>query len=405
MMHLRETFFIALHCMRAGRLRTALTMLGIVLSVAMVIAMSALNIGLKNTYHVAFNHINSPIIISSIAATRSGGNSPRILGDADLAALRNDSDPSIVSNVVPMVNGQAGIRRGARLTTASVIGSSPDYLSFSSRPIMAGSMFTDEQYHNNARVTLLGSTLASTLFDANTKGAVGSNIVIGRQHFNVIGVLTPAGTGDNAALMPMTTARSVLYGSGHSITGIGVLPVDEARISAAVEQINAILDREHYVKQPGQRDFSVSTAQATADAAVGLLTVLNWFTLGVTAVALFIGALGLANIMLITVTERTHEIGIRKAIGARRGVILRQFLIESLLIACIGGVIGVGLGVGLTLTAQRFLPRYAPMCGIPELSMDAVGIAFGISLYIGILAGSYPAIRAARLCPMDALRY
>jgi len=132
---------------------------------------------------------------------------------------------------------------------------------------------------------------------------------------------------------------------------------------------------------------------------------LDWFTLGLTAIALLIGALGLANIMLITVTDRTPEIGIRKAIGARRGAILRQFLIEAMLIAGIGGLIGVGLGVGATITGQHLLPRYAPMWGMPVISIPAIGIAFGISLLIGLLAGCYPAIRAARLCPMDALRH
>ena len=405
MTHFREMLGIALHSMWVGRLRTVLTMLGILLSISLVIAMHGLNIGVRNTYDATIDSLVSPITIASGSPPKPGGNSARTLTDDDVAALSQQSDPSVIRNVIPMLNGQAGIRRGAIVRRGGVLGTSTNYLPFNNGSVVAGSMFTEEQYRGSARVTLLGSSLATELFGGNTDAAVGSSIFIGRQEFTVIGLLAPVGRADFTAMMPMTTARSVLYGSRRAINGIGVLATDMSLVPAALKQIREILDRRHYIDEPLHRDFSISVTQNNITTAAALLTVLDWFTLVVTAIALLIGALGLANIMLITVTDRTHEIGIRKAIGARRGAILRQFLLEAVMIAGIGGLIGVGLGVGLTLTGQHLLPRYAPMWGVPVLSIYVVGIAFGISLLVGLLAGCYPAVRAARLCPMDALRH
>jgi putative ABC transport system permease protein len=405
MTHFREAFLIALHCMRVGRLRTVLTMLGIVLSISLVISMHGLNAGVEQSYDQALDSVVSPITIASVAAVKPGGNLPRTLTEDDVAALSRDSDPSVIRNVVPMLNGQAGIRRGAMVRSVGVLGTSTDYLSFNNQAVAVGSMFTDQQYRDGARVTLLGSSLATELYGDNTAAAVGSSVLIGRQEFEVIGVLAFVGRADFTATMPMTTARSVLYGVRHSINGIGVLAADMSQVPSAVKQIRKILDRQHYINESGHRDFGVSVTQNNITTAAGLLAVLDWLTLGLTAIALLIGALGLANVMLITVTDRTPEIGIRKAMGARRGVILRQFLIEAMLIAGIGGLLGVGLGVGFTVAGQHLLPRYAPVWGVPVVSVPVIGIAFGISLLVGVLAGCYPAVRAARLCPMDALRH
>jgi len=405
MTHFREAFLIALHCMRTGRLRTVLTMLGIVLSISLVISMHSLNAGVKQSYDQALDSVVSPITIASGAAVKSGGNLPRTLTEDDVAALSREGDPSVIRGVVPMLNGQAGIRRGAAVRGAGVLGTSRDYLAFNNGAVAVGSMFTEQQYRDGARVTLLGASLAKDLFGDDPASAVGSSVLIGRQEFQVIGVLAFVGRADFSAMMPITTARSVLYGVRHSINGIGVLAADMSQVPSAISQIRQILDRQHDIDQAGHRDYSVSVTQNNITTAAGLLAVLDWLTIGLTAIALLIGALGLANIMLITVTDRTPEIGIRKAIGARRGAIFRQFLIEAMLIAGIGGFFGVSLGVGCTVVGQHVLPRYAPMWGVPAVSLPAIGIAFGISLLVGLLAGCYPAIRAARLCPMDALRH
>jgi putative ABC transport system permease protein len=206
MTHFKETFRIALHSMGAGRLRTVLTMLGIVLSVSLVIAMHGLNEGVKHSYGEALDSLVSPITVASNAAVKPGGNGPRTLTDDDVAALSQQSDPSVIRKVIPMLNGQAGIRRGAIVRKGAVLGTSTNYLSFNNGAVAAGSMFTEEQYRDSARVTLLGSTLAAALFGDNTAAAVGSNIFIGRQEFTVIGVLAVVGRADFTAMMPMTTA-------------------------------------------------------------------------------------------------------------------------------------------------------------------------------------------------------
>ena len=405
MTHFNETLRIALHCMRTGRLRTVLTMLGIVLSISLVIAMHGLNIGVRHSYGTALDNLVAPITVVSGPVVDPGGNLPRILTEDDVGALIHDSDPSVIADVIPMLNGLAGVRRGATVTRCAVLGTSPNYLSFDNGTVFAGSMFTEAQYEAGARVTLLGSMLAAALFGNNPDAAIGSTIIIGRQEFKVIGVLAFVGSADYTAVMPMSTARSVLYGTAHSITEVGVLATEMSQVPSAVSQISAILDREHHIMQPRYRDFSVGVTQNDIATAAALLSVLDWLTLGVTATALLIGALGLTNIMVVTVTDRTHEIGIRKAIGARRSAIFRQFLVESVMISGIAGMIGITLGVGLTVAGRYFLPRYAPMWGMPAVSTAAIGIAFGVSLIIGLVAGCYPAIRAARLCPMDALRY
>jgi putative ABC transport system permease protein len=176
-------------------------------------------------------------------------------------------------------------------------------------------------------------------------------------------------------------------------------------VPSAIDQIRAVLDHQHDVRVPGMRDYRAVSLLSQLERITSFIKLLTLFTVAVACIALFVGALGVANIMLVTVTERTHEIGIRKAIGARRAAIIKQFLTESMVLAGVGGVIGVLVGAGITVLAARVLPRYIPEVGSPELSPLAMAAAFGVSLLIGLVAGGYPAYRASRLSPIDALRY
>lgn len=404
-MHFKEAFFIAFHCMRVGRLRTALTMIGIVISISVVVGLGGLISALDSTYRAAFDAVARDITVTKSAAVTPGGNAPRSLRDSDVEALRKEADPSLIASIIPMVSGGGTMRHGASNYRANVVGATSAYLQFQHISVISGSVFTDSQYQGGARVVLLGPALVNSLFGGSASSALGSTVAIGKLTFEVVGLLGPDGQGDATALMPMTTARSFLYGGMHTVGGIGVLATGIDAVRPAVEQLKTILDHEHYVKQPTQRDFSVSFVQSWLATGNGLLSLLLWFSSGVTAIALFIGALGLANIMLITVTERTCEIGVRRAVGARRSAIFRQFLVESVMIAGLGGIIGVAVGVGATLAGRGILTRLQPLYGLPEVSVDAVAFAFGISLLVGLISGVYPAIRAARLHPWDALRY
>jgi putative ABC transport system permease protein len=380
-------------------------MAGIVISVSVVVGLAGLIGALNSTYRTVFDAVADGITVTKSDAATPGGNGPRSLRDSDVAALRKEADPSLIASVIPMVSGEVTMRHGADNYRATVVGATSAYLQLKHISVASGSVFTDSQYQGSARVVLLGPALVNSLFGGSASSALGSTVAIGRLTFEVIGLLGPDGQGDATALIPMTTARSFLFGGMHTVSGIGILATNIDAVRPAVEQLDTILDHEHYVKDPTQRDFTVSFLPSWLTAGSGLLSMLLWFTSGVTAIALFIGALGLANIMLITVTERTCEIGVRRAIGARRSAIFRQFLLESVMIAGLGGIIGAAVGAGATLAGRSILTRLQPLYGLPEVSMGAVAFAFGISLFVGLISGLYPAIRAARLHPWDALRY
>ena len=407
-MHVKEALVIALRSMSTGRLRTALTMLGVIVGVTAVIVLVGLGDGLRSGYNQSFGQLSSGITIGKTTVAIPGGNSARELTDSDVVALDKDRDPSVISTVVPLVNGTGNMRNGSRQYLANVIGSSAqDYLQIRNRQLEAGSLFTEEQYRAKARVVVLAPKLVNALFGGSDQAAIGSNVQIGRFTFRVIGVLSAAGDQDDIALMPLSAARTFLFGGSgiDNLTGIGVMATGTGQVAAAIDEVDAILDRQHQIKEPGARDYTTVALINQLEQTDRLLNLLTWFTVAVAGISLFVGALGLANIMLVTVTERTSEIGIRKAIGARRSAILKQFLIESVAIAGIGGLVGVVLGIGLTLIGHQLLPRFAPQYGPPEVSVDAVGIAFLVSLVIGLVAGIYPARRAAMMHPIDALRY
>jgi putative ABC transport system permease protein len=401
-MRLKDALIVAVRAMRSAKLRSALTMLGIIVGVAAVVLLVGLGAGLRSGFDQAFNQLATRITVS-----KAGANQPGVqiqpLTETDLAAVER-ADPEAISRVLPLRSGSAVLRYGSNTYRASVSGSSPDYPVLNSRTMAAGAFFTDADDANRERVVVLAGDAVRYLFQDDTSGAIGQTVTVGRVPLKVVGVMARDGQTDNVAIVPLSTSRVLLAGAQY-LNAIGVVAAEPTRVYPAIDAIYRALDPRHRIKDAGSRDYRVSAQVTQLDKIFSFIKFLTFFTVGVAALSLFVGALGVANIMLVTVTERTSEIGIKKAIGARRSAILKQFLTESVLLAGIGGVLGAALGIGLTVLSAALVARYVPQSGPPVVDPRAVAIAFAVSLGIGLVAGTYPAYRAARMHPIDALRY
>lgn len=404
-MNILESARIALHGLRANRLRSVLTTLGIVIGVSAVIVLVALGNGIQSGFTDTFGSLANQITVSPNTGGTTSGRAAKDLTDADVAALRNRAKAPDVAAVAPVVAGNALLQvSGGGQHRTSITGAESDYLDTVDRDLLVGSFFDEQQTRSNAKVVVLGPTPVTELFAGDAGAALGKEVRIGRASFRVIGVVASTGQ-DDLAIMPLGTARSYLLGGGDKVATIIVKATSTGTVSTALEQVTAILLERHGIKQPGDADFSARALQSQLDQFNQVLGFLTLFTGAVAGISLLVGSIGVANIMLVTVTERTREIGIRKAIGARRRAILQQFLLESMFLSGLGGVMGIVLGVGISLAGAAILPQVIPNFPPPAVSIGSVVLSFSISLLIGLVAGGYPANRAARLRPIDALRY
>lgn len=396
---------LALRGLHADPARTTLTMTSIVLGVASVIVLSGLGIGLRTGVDRNYGQLHTTIMVTKAAAATPGANQTQSLTEGDYQALRDPALAPAVAVVVPERAGSAVARHAGREILADVTGTTEGYLALRRRVVAAGRMFTDRENDQRARVVVIGPRIVDELFAGDPAAALGADVRFGRLSMRVIGVLNTIEEHRNSTvLLPLGSSRALFAGSD-ALNTIGVIAADRHRVAEADQQLKRILDRRHKIKDPDRRDYSAGTAAHELTRIDRYLVLINWFTLSVAGIALLIGALGVANIMLVTVVERTGEIGLRKAVGARRSAIVREFLLESLALAGTAGAGGVLVGVGLTLLGGRLLPALAPGYGVPEVSGPAVAVAFTASLAIGLVAGVYPARRAAGLNPIDALRY
>jgi len=400
--NLWESARIAMRGLRSNKLRSVLTMLGIIIGVAAVIILVAFGNGLQRFVADAFGPLANQIQISK----DQGGVGAKDLTDADVRALRDTGRAPAIADVSPTVAGSAQLQvPGGGSVRTGITGTEADYLDVSNRELAVGSFFDAQQVTSKAKVVVLGPNPVATLFGGQAGDALGQEVRIGRATFQIIGVLAGNGQQDDVAVMPLGAARSYLLGGGDVVTSVTVRAVSTDAVPQAVEQATAILDQRHGIRDAQDRDFTVTALQSLLDQSSQVLSFVTIFVAAVAGISLVVGSIGVANIMLVTVTERTREIGIRKAIGARRRAILQQFLIEAMVLTGIGGIIGILLGIGISVAAGIVLPQVVTDFPAPSVSVGSIVLAFGVSLLIGLLAGGFPANRAARMRPIDALRH
>jgi putative ABC transport system permease protein len=406
-MNLKESLTIALRSLRGNRLRSLLTTLGIIIGVAAVIILVALGNGVRAGFDAQFSRLANQITLTKATGAVPGGGTARPLTDQDVQALEDPQRAPNIASVTPSMTGSVSLTAGQATERASMIGATYNYLDISARTMAAGDWFTPAAVQANAKQVVLGQQAVSYLWGPNTNLAdvLNKDIRLNRTTFRVVGVLGTDGQNDNVAIVPFGAARAYLVGNANEVSQIIVKSTSAADVGLAQAQLTQILDTRHFVRTPTDRDYNVRAFQNLIDQRSQFITFLTIFTASVAAISLIVGGIGVANIMLVSVTERTREIGIRKAIGARRSAILKQFLIEAVVLTGLGGVIGVVIGVGVALGGGMVLPRFVPSFPVPVITAAPVVIAFAVSLMIGLIAGVYPANRAARLRPIEALRF
>ncbi len=401
-------FFEALESLASNKLRSGLTILGIVIGVAAVIAMLAAGTGAQDTITGSISGIGTNLLFVFQGNTTANVRNVSPLTKQDAQALKDEFLAPSVEAVSSVVQKSLPITYEREQTNAQVSGIEPEYLSVRNYKLAEGEAITQEHLLGEASVALLGTQAADKLFGGH-EGITGQTIRIDGQPFRVIGVLESKGGGsfgsqDNVVLVPMTTAQArLIRRSRDQVDVIFVQAVNADLVSQASAEVADILRTRHRTAI-GVDDFTVFSQQdfvATAATITGVLTI---FLGGVAAISLLVGGIGIMNIMLVSVTERTREIGLRKAIGARKRDIMIQFLTESSLLSLMGGLIGIALGWSIA----AIIGRIASATGTPfnpVVGMDAVLLATLFSTGVGLFFGLYPANRAANLEPVEALRY
>jgi len=407
-MNLIQSFWEALESLSANKLRSGLTILGIVIGVAAVIAMISLGRGAENTITGSIQGIGTNLVFVFRGGSDEGRNpKPITLGDAD--AISDPFQAPSVAAVAPLLQGQAKVSYGGESTSTTITGITPDYEFVRNRTVTEGEYINEAHNLGKASVALIGIDTAENLF-GRTAGLIGETLRIEGQPFRIIGVLEERGGSsfnneDDVIQVPISTARTRLLrrSSSDRVDILMIQAVSADAVPQASQEIAQILRTRHRT-EIGADDFTILTQQdflATAQTITGVLTI---FLGGIAAISLLVGGIGIMNIMLVSVTERTREIGLRKALGARKTDILIQFLTESSVLSLIGGLIGILLGWAISVLVGRIAAANDAQI-TPSIGIDVILIATLFSTAVGLFFGLYPANRASNLEPVEALRY
>ena len=404
-MNFFESIRVSLRALRANKLRSSLTMLGMIIGVAAVIAMVGIGNGATASITSQIQGLGSNLLTISSGQSNTGG----VRGGAGTSNTLSMTDVSkieigtAVKAVAPVASSSAQVVFGSGNTSTSINGTTADYSIIKNVTIASGRFITQEDVDSSARVAVLGPTVVTNLMGDANASVIGKIIKINNVPFQVIGVTTATGStgfqsSDDMITAPISTVQARLIGK-ETVRSILVSASSAEHMQTAQDEITAALHKSHKIPEGKTDDFTVQNQADMLATMTGVTQTLTMLLGGIAGISLLVGGIGIMNIMLVSVTERTREIGIRKAIGAKGMDILLQFLIEAVVLSVLGGGIGIALGYGGSSLAGKALKMST------SISMTSVLVAFFFSAAIGIVFGVFPARKAAAMDPIDALRY
>jgi len=400
------TLTVAIKALRRNALRTALTALGMIIGVAAVIVMVAIGTGARMSIEQQVRNAGSNIVsinagASAFGPVRQGQGAVTTLTDADAEAIRRQV--AGVRYVSPGLNTRTQVISSTTNWNTQVQGTGPDLVALRAWPVQFGSFFTDREVASAAKVAVLGSVARDQLFGAGAD-PTGEIVRINNQPFRVIGVMTAKGQAafgpdlDDTAIVPFTTVQKRLLGVTH-VSGITVSAEDGVPLDEVSADITRLLRERHKLADGDEDDFMVRTQAEMTSMLTSTTDTMTYLLAGIAAVSLIVGGIGIMNIMLVSVTERTREIGLRLAVGARDVDVLTQFLVEAIVLSLAGGAIGILMGLGVSYGVNQFLQWPT------TVTAESVAMSSGVAAITGMFFGFYPARKAASLHPIDALRY
>jgi putative ABC transport system permease protein len=414
-MNLVESLRIALNSLAANKLRSALTMLGIIIGVAAVISLMGVGRGASAAIDSQINSMGTNLLFVTPGSTSQSGvrtaqGSAQTLTYEDAQALADpENGLTAVAAVAPQVGAFGQVVYKGNNVNTQILGVTADYASVRNYAVEYGEFITENNALAKQAVAVVGAGVAEDLFTDGTD-PVGQSVRINNIPFRIVGVLeakggSGMGSQDDQILVPITTAMARLSrnrsGASNTVSQISVQVVSKDQIDAATEQIGAVLRERHNIRY--EDDFTIQSQEDILESATAITDVLTLFLGGVAGISLLVGGIGIMNIMLVSVTERTREIGIRKAIGATRKNVLAQFLTEATVLSVLGGLLGVAAGAGIAQLISGL--SIGSMTLEPSIDLDSILLATLFSLAVGLFFGIYPAYRASSLNPIDALRY
>lgn len=399
---LKETIW----SLSVNKVRSGLTILGIVIGIASVIAMVAIGQGAQNSIEKNIEAIGSNLIMISPGAQRvgginQGGGSAQTLTMEDVEAIKNEVEN--VKAVAPSITKRSQVTAKGNNTNTQIIGTTEDYLTVRNVTIESGTFFSEQQMKSSAKVAVIGPSTRDDLFGTEAD-PIGQTIRINKMDFIVIGMtVSKGGSGfnnqDDVIYVPIATAQHYLSGNEY-VNNISVAAADQSSMTAVQEQITSLLLARHKITDSTEADFSIMNQNDIISTATSITSTFTMLLSSIAGISLLVGGIGIMNMMLTTVTERTREIGLRKAVGIKKIYINLQFLAEAIVLTFLGGFLGIILGWVMSLVIAHFVSNLTT-----SISVSSVLLAFGVSAGVGIVFGFYPARKAAAMSPIDALRY